>query len=201
LIWRSHVLRVTTLARRNIHIDEVQHVSPSAIAHEERHGVVPRNVYRRSLVRPPLSHEEGKPSPIEEAARKDSAVHVSLSSDSLVKQPGTVAIPSPENRRAAETQSRRPKPALCHTKGEELRRRVITPYERTARRCGGYIGFGLPACQHRNPQISPPLCAVDCKRKAALRFGSGEHPRRTGATFLPRCSHRGKACGHGPNHG
>jgi hypothetical protein len=29
----------------------------------------------------------------EEAARKDLAVHVSLSSDSLVKQPGTVAIP------------------------------------------------------------------------------------------------------------
>ena len=34
------------------------------------------------------SLKEGKPSPIEEAARKDSAVHVSLSSDSLVKQPG-----------------------------------------------------------------------------------------------------------------
>jgi hypothetical protein len=29
-----------------------------------------------------------KPSPFEEAARKDSAVHVSLSSDSLVKHPG-----------------------------------------------------------------------------------------------------------------
>jgi hypothetical protein len=28
-------------------------------------------------------------SPVEEAVRKDSAVHVSLSSDSLVKQPGT----------------------------------------------------------------------------------------------------------------
>ena len=54
LIWRSHVLRATTLARRHIHIDEVQHVSPRVIAHERRHGVVPRNVYRRSLVRPHL---------------------------------------------------------------------------------------------------------------------------------------------------
>ena len=48
-------MRVTTLARRYIHIDEVQHVSPRVIAHERRHGVVPRNVYRRSLVRPLFS--------------------------------------------------------------------------------------------------------------------------------------------------
>jgi hypothetical protein len=36
------------------------------------------------------------------AARRDSAVHVSLSSDSLVKQPGTVTAPlsgKPESRR------------------------------------------------------------------------------------------------------
>jgi len=41
------------------------------------------------------SPEKGKPSPIEEAARKDSAVHVSLSSDSLVKQPGDRGDPPP----------------------------------------------------------------------------------------------------------
>jgi hypothetical protein len=37
------------------------------------------------------------------AARRDSAVHVSLSSDSLVKQPGTVTVPppgKPESRRS-----------------------------------------------------------------------------------------------------
>jgi hypothetical protein len=33
-----------------------------------------------------------KPSPFEEAVRKDSAVHVSLSSDSLVKHPGTLRL-------------------------------------------------------------------------------------------------------------
>jgi hypothetical protein len=40
--------------------------------------------------------EEAEASSVEEAARKDSAVHVSLSSDSLVKQPdpcGSVAPP------------------------------------------------------------------------------------------------------------
>jgi hypothetical protein len=36
------------------------------------------------------------------AARKDSAVHVSLSSDSLVKQPGTARFHPPASRRAAE---------------------------------------------------------------------------------------------------
>jgi len=35
--------------------------------------------------------------------------------------------PSPVSRRAAETQGRRPKSAICHTVGEELRRRVIAP--------------------------------------------------------------------------
>jgi len=33
-----------------------------------------------------------KPSAFEKAVRKDSAVHVSLSSDSLVKQPGNPAV-------------------------------------------------------------------------------------------------------------
>ena len=33
LIWRSHVLRVATLARRHIHFDEVQHVIVCVIAH------------------------------------------------------------------------------------------------------------------------------------------------------------------------
>jgi hypothetical protein len=37
-----------------------------------------------------------KPSPFEEAARKDSAVHVSLSSDSLFKQPGALQLRRPD---------------------------------------------------------------------------------------------------------
>ena len=55
---------------------------------------------RRSLF---LAAHRGKLLLREEAARKDPAVRVSLSSDSLVKQPGTVADPCPpENRRAVE---------------------------------------------------------------------------------------------------
>jgi len=62
-----------------------------------------------------------------EAARKDSAVHVSLSSDSPVKQPGT-ARPPP--RRTGEPTKleppidfRRPDPTIS----EELQRRAIAP--------------------------------------------------------------------------
>jgi hypothetical protein len=74
------------------------------------------------------SLEKGKPSPIEEAARKDTAVHVSLSSDSLVKQPGDHG--DPPSRYAGKP----PKPKTSdrnrttgHTIGEELRRRAIAP--------------------------------------------------------------------------
>jgi hypothetical protein len=41
----------------------------------------------------------GRALSIEEAARKDSAVHVSLSSDSPVKQPGDLAAPTLGNAR------------------------------------------------------------------------------------------------------
>ena len=76
-------------------------------------GIAPAIVYRSASVT---------------AARKDSAVHVSLSSDSPVKQPGSARIPSlQKDRRAAEasppTTGRRPVTAIS----EELRRRAIAP--------------------------------------------------------------------------
>jgi hypothetical protein len=43
-----------------------------------------------------------KPSPFEEAVRKDSAVHVSLSSDSPVKQPGNLAVSTLRTNRKAD---------------------------------------------------------------------------------------------------
>jgi len=47
--------------------------------------------------------QETRGFPFEEAVRKDSAVHVSLSSDSLVKQPGNLAASNlPANREADE---------------------------------------------------------------------------------------------------
>jgi len=52
--------------------------------------------------------------------------------------------------------------------------------------------------------LSTPKAA---KSEATSRCGqsvagavSQPAPRRTGATFLPRCSIRGKACGHSTNH-
>src|SRR6266852_6013966 len=54
--------------------------------------------------RPPLLSKDPSEdrSPIEEAVSKDSAVHVSLSSYSPVKQPGTMAIPPSGSRKAVE---------------------------------------------------------------------------------------------------
>ena len=66
-----------------------------------RRGVVPKKrVPPKS--RPTASFRDCS---LADAARKDSAVHVSLSSDSLVKQPGIVAIPlsgEPESRRTSK---------------------------------------------------------------------------------------------------
>jgi hypothetical protein len=54
--------------------------------------VLTKNVDRRSLY-PTAPQSKDKPM-IKEAARKDSAVHVSLSSNSLVKQPGSETTPT-----------------------------------------------------------------------------------------------------------
>ena len=60
-------------------------------------------MYRRSLVgRLSFEDQSEDKSQIEEAARKDSAVHVSLSSYSPVKQPGTVRSRPSGDRRAVE---------------------------------------------------------------------------------------------------
>jgi hypothetical protein len=50
-------------------------------------------VNRRILFRDRLFRS--KQASIMKAARKDSAVHVSLSSDSIFKQPGDLAVPTP----------------------------------------------------------------------------------------------------------
>src|SRR5262245_6231535 len=83
----------------------------------------------------------GRALSIEEAARKDSAVHVSLSSDSPVKQPGDLAIPAPGTPKAVEARNSRPKSAACSLAS------VRSFTGATSRRGGGapwrpYIGFG-----------------------------------------------------------
>ena len=62
------------------------------------------------------------------AARKDSAVHVSLSSDSLFKQPGDHGDPHPPgSRRAGEARASENYRMPIHCSSEELQRRAIAP--------------------------------------------------------------------------
>ena len=103
-------------------------------------------MYRRSLVHR-ISFEDCSPS--EDTARRDSAVHVSLSSYSPVKQPGTMAVPlsgEPESRRSL----RPPTEVGCLSTliSEELRRRAVAPCKRTARRMVRYIVVVTRECQH-----------------------------------------------------
>src|SRR5579875_2874971 len=62
------------------------------------------------------------------AARKDSAVHVSLSSYSLVKQPGPSLTP-PRAAAQSRRNSMHPKTVGClvHCASEELHRRAVAP--------------------------------------------------------------------------
>ena len=62
------------------------------------------------------------------AARKDSAVHVSLSSDSLFKQPGDHGgLHPPVGRRAVEARASENYRMPIHCSSEELQRRAIAP--------------------------------------------------------------------------
>jgi len=72
---------------------------------------------------------------------------------------------------------------------------------RAARRCGAYIVGWSQACQLPRRQISPQRRAVDftlCHRHIGVPTDSS---CRTRATFLPRCSHRGKASDYNSNKG
>ena len=62
------------------------------------------------------------------AARKDPAVHVSLSSDSLFKQPGNHGGSHPSvSRRAVEARASENHRIPIHCSSEELQRRAIAP--------------------------------------------------------------------------
>jgi hypothetical protein len=92
--------------------------------------------------RPAAPHRRHTPS-IGKAARRDSAVHVSLSSDSPVKQPGTRRPHPPVNRRAVEAQGPPIRSeAWSPNISEELRRRAVAPRRRRAE--ARYIGVQPP---------------------------------------------------------
>jgi hypothetical protein len=95
------------------------------------------------------------------AARKDSAVHVSLSSDSPVKQPGTMVVPSSAGPRVVEATNFRPKsevvqPLKVRSFGGAPSRRHAdgTPYS-------GYIRFDPCGCQHvMVKNLTPRTCSM-----------------------------------------
>jgi hypothetical protein len=108
---------------------------------------------------------------LRKAARKDSAVHVSLSSDSLFKQPGTLRLRRPQLRpwprrwprkwpeRTVRAKAQKPAPSTRgrehgHEHGpmfghrvnsEGLRGRAIAPGGSAPKK--GYIGVGRRFCQ------------------------------------------------------
>jgi hypothetical protein len=95
------------------------------------------------------------------AARRDSAVHVSLSSDSLVKQPGTDTIPltgkagEPSKLHASDRDRKLGSPNIS----EVLRRRDIVP--RGGRRAVWvFIVLRRVGCQHLMPGLMPEPAAT-----------------------------------------
>src|SRR6266403_2039149 len=96
---------------------------------------------------------------MELAVRRDSAVHVSLSSDSPVKQPGTQTGPTSGARRAVEACGFRSGSGTWSPNiSEVLRRHAVAPRRRRAE-LTDYIGFGCPKSQHPTGRKFDPLDA------------------------------------------
>ena len=165
-----------------------------------------RNSVRPRNVRPPKSlPATSSRTPfdlLKQAARRDSAVHVSLSSDSLVKQPGTGAGPlsgKPESRRSFQL------PMSIGSFGspnisEVLHRRDIAPRADDAP-YGFYIVSRRVGCQHLiNPESAatepppwPKPMAVrrsSPRRRPVYSRGGG---RPKGARYLEGGGKRGKS--------
>ena len=110
------------------------------------------------------------------AARKDSAVHVSLSSDSPVKQPGTEAVPppgEPESCRSLKppTGSEAFLPLIVRSfEGAQSRRNADgAPYLR-------YIGVRPDKCQHIMPEILASVAQEPVQNRLLLyRFAASSN--------------------------
>jgi hypothetical protein len=170
---------------------QVLHLKPACRLH--KNSVRPRNV------RPPKSlPATSSRTPydlLEKAARRDSAVHVSLSSDSLVKQPGTAWAPlsgKPESRRSFQL------PMSIGSFGspnisEVLRRRDIAPRADDAP-YGFYIVLRRVGCQHL---IIPKPAATKSPPRSSLMAARRSSPRREPVYSLhggrPKGADAGKA--------
>ena len=156
--------------------------------------------------------KKAEASSIEEAVRKDSAVHVSLSSDSLVKQPDCTTPGFAGHRFAAQVAQRAkardiraqkpPFDAAARTwprehgrmlghrvNSEGLRRRAIAPSGGAPKR--SYIGFGVGFCQpfrgtERLKKQSFFAVSGDTRRTAALPVRDPDFASWFGARVLRR---------------
>jgi hypothetical protein len=146
------------------------------------------------------------PSPFEEAARKDSAVHVSLSSVSLVKHPGTLRLRPPafpprvgDRTQGEAAEARTSDVAIAHGRmihrvnSEGLRRHAIAQRRRAKR---GYIVFRPSHCQRLGVENCP--CGSPATRQVlpgagAIVKGPGEDafvpPNTRLHQFAPHCGH------------
>jgi hypothetical protein len=125
------------------------------------------------LKRVPPKSRPAASSSIKEAARKDPAVHVSLSSDSLIKEPGTSEPRSHSTKKPLPGRAGEPsKPApptvigglITEYHSEELLRRAIAPRRRRAVR--GVICWRKRKCQHL---LTAPLRVLVLPRPDACR--------------------------------
>ena len=112
-----------------------------------------------------------------ETARKDTAVHVSLSSDSLVKQPGnpevSILFSTPWRRTKRPTKFEPPTTfrRSCPHISEELQRRVFTP-----------LADGAP---YDRAYMCDPSCMSTTKRKLSRRSNSARIQRLSHSLRVP----------------
>jgi hypothetical protein len=128
----------------------------------------------------------------EEAARKDPAVHVSLSSDSPVKQPGTGVVPpkAPESHRTRRFRWRS-EPGQKHLSEGFIGAPSRRGGRRTVERLYMLPAFGLSTASRRlrlAAGTSKPLWASHERTATTVRRGFRCRSRRTAATFLRRPS-------------
>jgi hypothetical protein len=154
-------------------------------------SVVPRNVYRRSLVRPPFSRRRQAFSDRGSGPQGLRRPRFSFFRFTCQTARRSWRSPSPVNRRAAEAHDFRPRSEVWHTIGEELRRRVIAP------KADGAPLWGLYSL--RPQTLSTPQARsfpATQARPARLR---NRHRAALGPHSSVVVSHRGKASGRRSN--
>ena len=183
------------ISAKSQRFDEVPPLNAhAACATQTVKGVDLKRVPPKSLIRPPFD----KISPVQEAVRRDSAVHVSLSSDLLFKQPGTDESPlpgKPESRRSKTSDEAGCLPTEKSCGASEARHRAEVrqraeeliytgSHARLSTTSENEIARGYPAGPAGSPVFS--VLFAHCKTAEV-----GKYTRRSEATFLSRSGEQG----------